>query len=146
MIRHISSQSKNVAPMTSMLLAGRCYKTPSLYRVPRRVWPLGSIVHSSTLHFCKRLFPQLEPIAFWSYGSNSCHCAKALLPPITSICIEKIYNNISNKLLRSTPDSAFWCMGLESGSNLSFMCICMCVCLYIGIPTSTIYWYSYQYY
>ena len=30
----------------------------------------GSIVRSLSLHFCKRLFPGLEPMTSWSQGSS----------------------------------------------------------------------------
>ena len=30
----------------------------------------GSIVRSLSLHFCKRLFPGLEPVTSWSQGSS----------------------------------------------------------------------------
>ena len=49
-----------------------------------RVGRLRSIVRSLTLHFCKRLFPRLEPMTSWSQGSNPYHCAKA--PPLV-LCI-----------------------------------------------------------
>jgi hypothetical protein len=30
----------------------------------------GSYVHSISLHFCKSLFPRLEPMISWSQGNN----------------------------------------------------------------------------
>ena len=39
----------------------------------------GSIVRSLSLHFCKSLFPGLEPVTSWSQGSSFYHCAKAPL-------------------------------------------------------------------
>ncbi|KAK4725291.1 hypothetical protein R3W88_028070 [Solanum pinnatisectum] len=35
--------------------------------VQRRAGPQGSVVKSLTLHFYKKLFPQLEPVTSWSH-------------------------------------------------------------------------------
>ena len=43
----------------------------------------GSLVRSLSLHFCKRLFPGLEPVTSWSQGSNFYRCAKA---PLQLLC------------------------------------------------------------
>nr|XP_033508317.1 uncharacterized protein LOC117273294 [Nicotiana tomentosiformis] len=43
-----------------------------------RAEPQGSIIRSLTLHFCKRLFPRLEPVTAWSHGNNFTSYAKRL--------------------------------------------------------------------
>ena len=45
-------------------------RSSRLRRVRGRVRPLGSFVRSLSLHFCKRLFPGLEPVTSWSQGSS----------------------------------------------------------------------------
>lgn len=39
----------------------RCIKAPSMHGVCGMNWPQGPIVSSLTVHFCKRVFPRLEP-------------------------------------------------------------------------------------
>ena len=52
----------------------------------------GSIVRSLSLHFCKRLFPGLEPVTSWSQGSSFYHCAKAPLPTSSlPLTVQKLY-------------------------------------------------------
>jgi len=41
--------------------------------------PQESILRSMILHFCKRLFPRLEPVISWSHGSSFTSYAKVPL-------------------------------------------------------------------
>ncbi|KAK4358881.1 hypothetical protein RND71_021110 [Anisodus tanguticus] len=61
--------------------AARCIKLPlcagSAEGPDHKV--LYNIVCRLTLHFCRRLFPRLEPMTFWSHGSNFTGYSKAPL-------------------------------------------------------------------
>ncbi|KAK4725711.1 hypothetical protein R3W88_030628 [Solanum pinnatisectum] len=52
-----------------------------MHGVGGRARPQGSIVCNLTLHFCKRLFPRLEPMTSSSQGNNFILSVTSRLPP-----------------------------------------------------------------
>ena len=78
--RHtVTSQGSVKATSQNNIKGSPVHVAPACTRSGEGSDHFGSIVRSLSLHFCKRLFPGLEPVTSWSQGSSFYHCAKAPL-------------------------------------------------------------------
>lgn len=93
----------------------RCTNSPTVHRVWGSARPQRSIVRSLPFHFCRRLFPKLEPMTSWSYGGNFTGYSKA---PLRNNYIHVTWNSLMCKYVYMY----FWFLCRTSSLALSFAC------------------------